>query len=103
MKNPLAGFFKIFQPRYSVVVNMYHVLPGSPVQKYSHKHDFGKGELDMAQSFFNNVVAKHTQLGFPNTEIHLIKGKKKVIDGRNYGPVDLVKNLNVQSVNAQSA
>lgn len=92
MKNPLAGFFRLFQPKYSVVVNMYHVLPGSPVLMHSHKHDFGKGELDRAQQFYDQVVAKHTQLGFPNTEIHLVKGKKTVMQRKNYGPVDLVKN-----------
>ena len=97
MKNPIAAFFKLFQPRYSVVVNMYHVVPGTPIKKVAHKHDFGKGQLDMAQTFFNQVVEKHNQLGFPNTEIQLLKGKKTVIDHKNYGPVDLVKTLNEQS------
>lgn len=91
MKNPLAGFFKMFKPSYSVVVNMYHVLPGSPVKMHSHKHDFGKGEFELAEHFFNKVVAKHTQLGFPNTEIQLVQGKRKVVQKRNYGPVDAVK------------
>lgn len=97
MQNPLTAFFKLFQPRYSVVVNMYHVIPGTPIKKHSHVNDFGKGQLDMAQTFFNQVVEKHNTLGFPNTEIQLMKGKKTVLEKKNYGPVDLVKTLNVQS------
>ena len=42
MKNPLAGIIRMFQPKYSVIVNMYHVIPGTPVKKFEHRHDFGK-------------------------------------------------------------
>ena len=97
MKKAWRNFVRSFQPKYSVIVNMYHVFPGVPVKKHSHRHDFGKGELAEARNFYDKVVAKHAQLGFPNTEIHLVKGKKKVLQGKNYGPVDLVKGLNVQS------
>lgn len=97
MKNPLAGLIKMFQPRYSVVVNMYHVIPGNPIQKHSHRHEFDKGEIDKASMFFHKVVRRHSELGFPNTEVQLIKGKKSVIQAKNYGPVDLVKKLNVKS------
>lgn len=88
----------MFQPKYSVIVNMYHVIPGTPVKKFEHRHDFGKGEYDVASMFFQKVVRKHSKLNFPNTEIQLIKGRKTVIERKNYGPVDLVKRtLNVQS------
>ncbi|MEQ8581282.1 MAG: hypothetical protein RIC30_00140 [Marinoscillum sp.] len=97
MKKAWANFVKTFQPKYSVVVNMYHVVPGTPVKKHAHKHEFGKGELDEASIFFHKVVKKHSQLGFPNTEVQLIKGKKTVVQAKNYGPVELVKGLNVQS------
>lgn len=108
MKNPFAGvadsidrgyqqFVKQFKPRYSVIVNMYHVLPGIPVQKHQHKQVFDKGELDRASMFFTKVIRKHSQLGFPNTEILLIKGKKTVLQTKTYGPVEMVKTLNVQS------
>ena len=97
MKNPLAGLIKMFQPKYSVVVNMYHVIPGTPVKKFEHKHEFGKGEYDQASMFYHKVVKKHSTLNFPNTEIQLIKGKKTVVERKNYGPVDQVKNLAIQS------
>lgn len=97
MKKAWADFLKSFQPKYSVVVNMYHVVPGSPIKKYEHKHEFGKGELDAASAFYQKVVTKHSQLGFPNTEVQLVKGRRTVLEFKKYGPVDMVKNLNVKS------
>ncbi|MFY0605802.1 MAG: hypothetical protein JXR10_03745 [Cyclobacteriaceae bacterium] len=97
MKNPFAGIIKMFQPRYAVVVNMYHVVPGIPVQKHAHRQEFDRGEVDQASIFFQKVVKKHSTLGFPNTEVQLIKGKNTVMQTKNYGPVDLVKGMNVQS------
>jgi len=97
MKNPFAGIVKMFQPKYSVVVNMYHVIPGNPIQKVEHKHEFDKGALDEATMYFTKIVRKHSELGFPNTEVQLVKGRKTVIQTKKYGPVDLVKNLNVKS------
>lgn len=76
---------------------MYHVIPGTPVKKFEHRHDFGKGELEEASTFYQKVVKKHNTLGFPNTEIQLIKGKKSIVEKKNFGPVEQVKNLNVQS------
>lgn len=97
MKKAWVNFLKSLQPKYAVVVNMYHVIPGRPVKMHAHRHQFGNGEYDQAILFYNKVVKKHGQLNFPNTEIHLVKGKKKVVQKKNYGPVDLVKGLNVQS------
>lgn len=98
MKKAWINFLKNFQPSYSVTVNMYHVIPGNPVQKFKHQHDFGKGELDQAKRFYDKVISNHTQLGgFTNTEISLIKGKKTLVQLKNYGPVDMVKGMNIQS------
>lgn len=97
MKKAWANFLKSFQPKYSVIVNMYHVVPGSPIKKYEHKHEFDKGELDAASAFYKKVVTKHSQLGFPNTEVQLVKGRRTVLEFKKYGPVDMVKNLNVKS------
>lgn len=96
MKKAIADFFKLFQPKYSVVVNMYHVIPGVPVQKQSHIQEFGNGEETAASSYYHKVIRRHNQLGFPNTEIQLIKGKKTVIETKTYGPVSVVKSMNVQ-------
>ena len=46
---------------------------------------------------YHKVVKKHTTLGFPNTEIELIKGKKTIVERKIFGPVDMVKTLNVKS------
>ncbi|RED92452.1 hypothetical protein [Marinoscillum furvescens] len=97
MKKAWANFLKNFQPSYSVVVTMYHVVPGSPVKKHEHRHSFGKGELVAASTFYQKVIKKHSELGFPNTEVQLIKGKKSVMETKQYGPVSMVKSLNTQS------
>ncbi len=112
MKNPIPGiitgisesidsnyksFVKQFKPRYFVVVNMYHVIPGNPVKQQSFTEGFDKGELEQASKFFRKVVTKHGELGFPNTEIQLIKGKKTILDTKKFGPVDMVKTMNVKS------
>lgn len=95
MKEAWLNFLKTFKPTYSVIVSMYHVIPGRKVQKYDHKHDFDKGEIDKARVFYNSVVKKHADTGFPNTEISLIKGKKTILHSREFGPISMVKTMNV--------
>ncbi len=95
MKKAWQNFLKSFQPTYSVTVSMYHVIPGTQIQKYDHKHDFDKGEIEKARVFYNSVVKMHAATNFPNTEIKLIKGKKTVLHMRQFGPVEMVKSLNV--------
>lgn len=95
MKKAWLDFLKSFQPTYSVTVSMYHVIPGRQVQKFDYREDFGKGELEPARKFYNNLINKHKEVGFPNSEIHLVKGKKTSLHSTTFGPVDLVKSLNV--------
>jgi len=89
------AFITFFKPKYSVIVSMYHVIPGRPVQRYDHKHEFGKGEIDAARKFYNQVIKKHSETGFPNTEILLVKGKKSFLHSKQFGPVTMVKSMNV--------
>lgn len=96
MKKAWANFLKTFQPKYSVVVNMYHLVPGSPIKKHEHRHAFEKGQLDEASAFYQKVLAKHSKLGFPNTEVQLVKGKKTVLKFKKYGPVDMLKTFKVK-------
>lgn len=95
MKKAWLNFLTSFKPKYSVVVSMYHVIPGRQIQKHDHKHDFGKGELNEARSFYNSIIKKHSETNFPNTEIVLIKGKKSILHAKQFGPVEMVKTLNV--------
>ncbi|MEQ8237999.1 MAG: hypothetical protein RIA69_02245 [Cyclobacteriaceae bacterium] len=89
------AFITFFKPKYSVIVSMYHVIPGRPVQRFEHKHEFGKGEIDAARKFYNQVIKKHSETGFPNTEIILVKGKKSFLHTKHFGPVTMVKSMNV--------
>jgi uncharacterized protein YlzI (FlbEa/FlbD family) len=89
------SFVTFFKPKYSVIVLMYHVIPGRPIQKFEHKNVFGKGDLESARIFYNSVIKKHMESNFPNTEILLIKGKKRVVHTKHFGPVTMVKSMNV--------
>ena len=87
MKKAWKSFVTSFKPRYSVVFTMYHVIPGLPVKRDATRHDFNKGEFEKAKSMFDKLVHKTTELRFAPAEVHLVKGKKKVIQRRQFGPV----------------
>ncbi len=96
MKKAWLDFLKSLQPPYAVLVTMYHVIPGAPVQTKAFKENFGKGELEEAKKYYVDVVAKHASLGaLPNTEIVLIRGRKRVIERKKFGPVDFLKTLDI--------
>ncbi len=95
MKKAWLDFLTSFKPTYSVTVSMYHVIPGQQVKKFDYREDFGKGEIEQARKFYNALIARHKEIGFPNSEIHLLKGKKTSLHETKFGPVDLVKSLNV--------
>jgi len=89
----LKAFFNLFKPTYSVVVTTYHVIPGIPLNKNLHRHDFEKGEYDRAKAFFDKAVKKTGDIKLAPVEINLLKGKKKVMESHKFGPVDQVKKL----------
>jgi len=96
MKKAWIDFLTSFKPTYSVVVHLYHVIPNfSEVQKFSDRQDFGKGEYQKAKLYYDRVVRKNIEAQIMPSDVSLIKGKKTVMETRNFGPVEVVKGLNV--------
>ena len=86
------NFLRTLKPTYTVNAITYFVIPGVPLQKNVSKHDFGKGELEKAKGFFNEVIGKTKELGLAPVDIQLVKGKKSIIEQVKIGPVDQVLN-----------
>lgn len=97
VKKPLKKFVTSFKPSYSVIFTMYHVIPGSPVQRKATRHDFGKGEFQEAKTFYEKVVNKTHEVKLAPTEVHLVKGKKKVVQRKHFGPVKEVKQMRMSA------
>ncbi len=98
MKKAWIDFINSFKPTYAVVVNLYHVIPNFPeVQKFSDRQDFGKGEYVKAKMYYDRVVRKNLEVNVMPADITLIKGKKTVMETRNFGPVDTVKSLRISA------
>lgn len=89
----LKAFFDFFKPTYSVIVTTYHVIPGAPLNKNQHKHDFAKGAYEEAKTFFDKAVKKTDEIKLAPVEINLVKGKRNVVASQKFGPVDQVKKL----------
>ncbi|BDC99552.1 hypothetical protein [Persicobacter psychrovividus] len=92
MKNFIKNFFKSFQPEYSVVVKMYHVIPAQPVKVMGSKEKFGKGEVEAATAYFQKVLKTTAEKKFMPVEVQLLKGKK-VIRAKAFGPVNEIKSM----------
>lgn len=98
MKQAWINFFNSFKPTYAVVVNVYHVIPNFPeVQKFSDRQNFGKGEYVKAKLYYDRVVRKNLEISLMPADITLIKGKKKVMESRDFGPVETVKGLRISA------
>ena len=89
----LKALFNLFKPTYSVVVTTYHVIPGFPLNKNAHKHDFAKGAYEDAKAFFDKAVKKTGEIKLAPVEINLLKGKRTIVESQKFGPVDQVKKL----------
>lgn len=97
VKTAANNFVKTFKPSYSVVVTMYHVIPGLPVKRNATKHEFGKGSYNTAVNFFEKVVDKTKEIKLAPAEIHLVKGKKKVVQKVYFGPVPELKKMRMSA------
>jgi hypothetical protein len=89
----VTSFTNIFRNTYTVNAITYVVVPGVPVNKNENVHVFEKGQYDEAYRFYQQVVKKTEQLGFSPAEILFIKGKKKVVERREFGPIQDIKDL----------
>jgi hypothetical protein len=70
---------------------MYHVIPGVPVTSNNERHDFEKGEFERAKSFFDKAIVTTSDLKLAPEEIKLIRGKKKVLEFKHFGPVEDIR------------
>jgi hypothetical protein len=93
LKKAIDNFITSFKPTYSVSAITYFVVPGIPVNKNVSKHDFGKGQYEEAREFYDKVVKKTKDLGLSPAEIHLVKGKKTILEQQQIGNVDAVQNM----------
>jgi hypothetical protein len=89
----VKAFVTSLKPTYSVEVDIYHFIPGLPVNKQTSRQDFGKGEIDSAKALFEKAVAKNKELKLVPSEVKLIKGKSKVIAKQPLGPVDQMAHM----------
>ncbi len=87
MKKTWKRFVTSFKPKYTVIFTMYHVIPGLPVKRKATRHEFGTGAYDEARTLYEKVVRKTLEVKLAPSEIILIKGKKKILHGRHFGPV----------------
>ena len=87
------AFVTFFKPKYRVNATTYFVIPGMPLNRTKNHHEFGKGEYTKAKEFFDKIVKKTREVKFSPVEIVLIKGKKKVVESKTFGPVEQLLKL----------
>lgn len=97
MKKAWRNFVTSLKPSYSVIFTMYHVIPGSPVKRNATKHEFGKGAYEEAKKFFDQVVHKTNQVRLAPVEVHLVKGKKRVVQNIQFGPIKELKKMRMSA------
>jgi len=90
-------FARRFQPKYNVDVTMYHFIPGMPVKAQKTRHAFSKGALEEAQSFFNQASEKTRNHNVAPVEINLVRGKRRVLTSRQFGPVKALKQMKLSA------
>ncbi|MDH5608220.1 MAG: hypothetical protein OEY56_01965 [Cyclobacteriaceae bacterium] len=93
VRTSLIKFKKSLQPSYTVHAITYFVLPGIPVNKNISQHHFERGEYREAKAFYEKVIRNTETMGFSPAEIHLIKGRKKIIARQLFGPVEQLEGL----------
>ena len=90
-------FLKRFKPRYNVDVTMYQFIPGMPVKAERTRHAFSKGAFDEAKSFFDQATEKTRNHNVAPVEISLVKGKRRVVTSRHFGPVNALKQMKLSA------
>ncbi|MGF1637672.1 MAG: hypothetical protein ACFCUU_11415 [Cyclobacteriaceae bacterium] len=93
VSNTGKAVVRTFKPRYAVSFTMYNVIPGVPVEGNTTLHQFGKGEINEARNLFEKIVHKTSEIRLAPVEVHLIKGKKQILQAKQFGPVNELKHL----------
>ena len=97
MKKNWRKFIKNFKPAYKVDVTMYHFIPGMPVKANKTRHSFNKGEFDEAKLFFETASKKTSEHNVAPVEINLVKGRRRVVTSRHFGPVKALKQMKMSA------
>ena len=97
MKKNWRNFIKSFRPKYNVDVTMYHFIPGMPVKAERTRHKFDKGEFNEAKLFFDQASAKTRDHNIAPVEINLVRGRRKVVTSRHFGPVNNLKQMRMSA------
>jgi hypothetical protein len=97
MKKKWQIFLKRFQPVYHVDVTMYHFVPGMPVKANRTRHAFKKGALEEAKCFFDQASVKTRDHNVAPVEISLVRGKRRVMTSRQFGPVKTLKQMKLSA------
>ena len=97
MKKSWIKFSKNFKPSYKVDVTMYHFIPGMPVKAEKTRHAFKKGQLDEAKTFFESASQRTQDHNIAPVEINLVKGRRRVVTSRHFGPVKALKQMKMSA------
>ena len=90
-------FAKRFKPRYNVDVTMYQFIPGMPVKAEKTRHKFNKGAFNEAKLFFDQASEKTKNHNVAPVEINLVKGRRRVVTSRHFGPVKSLKQMKLSA------
>ena len=97
MRNSWRTFVNTFKPSYNVDVTMFLFVPGFPVKANRTRHSFKKGAYNEARLFFERASRKTRQHNVAPVEINFVKGKKRIMISRHFGPVKSLKKLRMSA------
>jgi len=97
MKKNWRKFINSLKPSYKVDVTMYHFIPGMPVKANKTRHTFKKGEIEAAKLFFEQVSNKTKDHNIAPVEINLVRGKRRVVTSRHFGPINNLKQMRMSA------
>ena len=97
MKKNWRKFINSLKPSYKVDVTMYHFIPGMPVKANKTRHTFKKGQIEEAKLFFEQVSSKTKDHNIAPVEINLVRGKRRVVTSRHFGPINNLKQMRMSA------
>jgi hypothetical protein len=90
-------FTNRFRAKYNVDVTLFHFIPGLPVKSNCTRHRFNKGEFKEAKLFFDKASSKTRDSNVAPVEINLVKGKRRVLISRHFGPIKTLKRMRISA------